>query len=37
MVSCRGPDLTLVPLAAAVAVPRTFPDSRLAEMDWFLA
>jgi 6-phosphofructokinase 1 len=37
MVACRGPDLTLVPLAAAVAVPRTVPDSRLAEMDWFLA
>jgi 6-phosphofructokinase 1 len=37
MVACRGPDLTLVPLAAAVAVPRTVPDSRLAEVDWFLA
>jgi 6-phosphofructokinase 1 len=37
MVACRGLDLTLVPLAAAVAVPRTVPDSRLAEVDWFLA
>ena len=37
MVSCRGPEITLVPLSSAVAVPRTVPESRLAEVDWFLA
>jgi 6-phosphofructokinase 1 len=37
MVACHGQDVTVVPLATAVAVPRTVPESRLAEMDWFLA
>jgi 6-phosphofructokinase 1 len=37
MVACRGPELTLVPLSTAVAVPRTVPESRLAEVEWFLA
>jgi 6-phosphofructokinase 1 len=37
MVSCRGPEITLVPLSSAVAVPRTVPESRLDEVDWFLA
>jgi 6-phosphofructokinase 1 len=37
MVACHGQDMTLVPLGAAVAVPRTVPESRLVEVDWFLA
>jgi 6-phosphofructokinase 1 len=37
MVACRGPEMTLVPLSTAVAVPRVVPDDRLAEVDWFLA
>jgi hypothetical protein len=37
MVACHGQDVTVVPLATAVAVPRTVPESRLAEVDWFLA
>jgi 6-phosphofructokinase 1 len=37
MVACRGQSMTLEPLSAAVAVPRTVPEDRLAEVDWFLA
>jgi 6-phosphofructokinase 1 len=37
MVAFRGEELKLVPLTTAVAVPRTVPESRLAEVDWFLA
>ena len=37
MVACRGQEMTLVPLSTAVALPRTVPESRLAEVDWFLA
>jgi 6-phosphofructokinase 1 len=37
MVAYRGQDVVLVPLSTAVAVPRLVPDSRLAEVDWFLA
>ena len=37
MVACRGQEMSLVPLSDAVAVPRTVPESRLAEVDWFLA
>jgi 6-phosphofructokinase 1 len=37
MVACHGPELTVVPIGKAVAVPRTVPESRLAEVDWFLA
>jgi 6-phosphofructokinase 1 len=37
MVACREEEMALVPLSTAVAVPRTVPESRLAEVDWFLA
>ena len=37
MVACVGPDLALVPLSSAVAVPRLVPGNRLAELEWFLA
>jgi hypothetical protein len=35
MVACRGPEMILVPLSTAVAVPRSVPDSRLDEVGWF--
>jgi hypothetical protein len=37
MVACVGPDLALVPLSSAVALPRVVPGNRLAELEWFLA
>jgi 6-phosphofructokinase 1 len=37
MVACRSQEMTLVPLSPAVATPRTVPEARLAEVDWFLA
>lgn len=37
MVACRGPEMAMVPLSTAVALPRTVPEWRLDEIDWFLA
>ena len=35
MVASVGPDVVLVPLSSAVAVPRVVPSRRLAELAWF--